>query len=129
MPILNSFLRSILTGPLAAVTKETGPSTWAPLANHTQALLQDLVLRNALRANASIAYRLQPLADEFLATDTLPPPDLLQVRRLLCWNEGVRGLRVVVCNRRVSHATRYFLIFHPVEHAESCSHDIGRGCV
>lgn len=83
IPTLNRFLRSILTGPLAAVTKETGPSTWAPLANHTQALLQDLVLRNALRANASIAYRLQPLADEFLATGTLPPPDLLQVRRLL----------------------------------------------
>ena len=82
MPIFNMFMRNILTGPLAAVTKETGPSTWAPLANYTQAQLQDLVLRHALRANASIAFRLQPLADDFLATGSLPSSDLQQVSRL-----------------------------------------------
>lgn len=123
MPIFNRFLRSILTGPLAAVTKDTGPSTWAPLANHTQALLQDLVLRNALRANASIAYRLQPLADEFLKTDTLPPPDLLQVRRLF-----ERGGKTIISECYILRNLSF--LYSPfLEYAESCSHYIGRGCI
>ena len=85
MPELNAFVRDILSKPLSVVANGTDPAAWAPRPSHSQALLQDLVLRYGLRSNVSVVRQLQPLADAFMASGTLPPPDLLQARHAYSW--------------------------------------------
>lgn len=98
MPAMHAYLRQVLATPLAVVTMPDAddPATWAPQALHTNALLQDVVLRWALRANATVVTRLEPMVADFLTNGTTPPPDLLRVR------SGGSGKR----NRTESHERR-----------------------